>query len=73
MKKKTEYKEFDPVDELRSEVAFEEYILALRDADVPEWLIQSAYRDIERARVVHGIPKPDTATAATSAVAYAAT
>ena len=74
MKKKTEYKEFDPVDELRSEVAFEEYILALREADVPEWLIQSAYRDIERARIVHGIPKPATATAAaTTAAAYATT
>ena len=73
MTEKRKYRLFDPVNYLKSEEAFTEYIIALREDNVPEELIQSAYRDIERARVVHGIPKPDTATAAAGAAAYAAT
>ena len=51
--------DFDPVDYLIDEECCEEYIIALREDNVPEWLIEKAYRDIERARVVHGIPKPE--------------
>ena len=57
MKKKIKFTKFDPVDELRSERAFEVYITALRDDGAPEWLIEDARKDVERARVVHGIPK----------------
>ena len=69
VKKKTKYTKFDPVDELRSERAFEVYIQALIEDGASEKLMQSAYRDVERARVVHGIPKPEAPTsAATPAV-----
>jgi DNA-binding phage protein len=69
---KSKYRPFDPVNYLTCEEAFEECIIALREDGAPEELIQSAYRDIERARIVHGIPKPDTITAA-AAAAYATT
>jgi DNA-binding phage protein len=51
--------DFDPVDYLRSEVAFEEYIITLREEGASEALMEEAYRDIERARIVYGIPKPE--------------
>jgi len=51
--------DFDPVDYLKSEVAFEEYIIALREEGASEALMEEAYRDIERARIVYGIPKPE--------------
>jgi DNA-binding phage protein len=59
LKTKSKYEPFDPVDYLETEEACEEYIIALREDNVPEWLIEKAYRDIERARVVHGFSKPE--------------
>ena len=64
MKTKSKYKPFDPVDCLTDEECCEEYIIALREDNVPEWLIEKAYRDIERARIVHGFAKPEPELAA---------
>jgi len=72
VKEKTKYTKFDPVDELRSERAFEVYIQALIEDGASDKLMQSAYKDVERARVVHGIPKPETLTAASAPAAHAA-
>jgi len=61
LKTKTKYEPFDPVDYLETEEACEEYIIALREYGTDEEEIQDAYLDIERARIVHGIPKPELA------------
>ena len=50
------YQKFDVVDFLRGEEAFEEYIIAHIEDGATEEELASAYRDIERARIVHGIP-----------------
>ena len=63
MKRENKYVPFDPVDYLRSERAFEVYIAALREDGASEGLIEKAYADIERARVVHNIPAPAPAMA----------
>jgi DNA-binding phage protein len=67
VKKKSKYEPFDPADYLTSEEAFEECIIALREDGATEELIEDAYRDIERARIIHGIPKPATPTATPTA------
>ena len=59
MQKKIKLTPFDPVDFLTSEIAIEEYILAMHEEGASERLLEKAYRDIERARIVHGIPKRD--------------
>jgi DNA-binding phage protein len=61
VKRASKYKVFDPVDYLRSEAAFEEYIIVLREDGASEELIESAYKDIERARKVHGIRNSELA------------
>jgi len=66
MGKRNNYEPFDPVDYLTGEAAFEEYIFALREDGAPEELIEDARRDIERARIVNGIPKPETPKIASS-------
>ena len=71
MKKKSKLKKFDPVDFLTDEESLEEYIIALIEEGASEALMQSAYKDVERARVVHGIPKPETPAAAPVLVAHA--
>jgi DNA-binding phage protein len=54
----SKYQKFDVVDFLRGEEAFEEYIAAHIEDGATEEEIESAYRDIERARVIHNIPAP---------------
>jgi len=56
--------DFDPVDYLTDEECCQEYIIAMREDNAPEWLIEKAYRDIERARVVYGFTKPEPQLAA---------
>jgi len=63
MFEKNEFNDFDPVDYLRSERAFEVYIAALRDDGADEEEIEDAHRDIERARMVHNIPAYEPALA----------
>jgi len=57
------YKKFDVVDFLKSEEDFEMFVIALREDGAPESLIEKAYRDIERARIVHNVPAPEPAAA----------
>jgi DNA-binding phage protein len=54
----SKYRKFDVVDFLTSEEDFELFVAALRVDGASEELIESAYRDIERARIVHNIPVP---------------
>jgi len=55
---KSKYEKFDPVDYLESELAFEVYIAALRADGASDELMEKAYRDVARARMVHNIPAP---------------
>jgi len=50
------YQKFDVVDFLTSERIFEEFITALREDGADEDELAKAYREIERARIVHNIP-----------------
>ena len=59
----SKYREFDVVDFLTSEEDFELFIVAMREEGAGEDEIESAYRDIERARIVHNIPAPMTSVA----------
>jgi DNA-binding phage protein len=52
------YQKFDVVDFLTSEVACEAYIEATRGDGADEEELESAYRDVERARIVHNLPEP---------------
>jgi DNA-binding phage protein len=61
LKTKSKYTPFDPVDYLTDEECFELYIRAHIEEGADEEEIQDAYLDIERARIVHGIPKPELA------------
>jgi DNA-binding phage protein len=57
------YKKFDVVDFLKNEEDFEMFVAALREDGASEGLIEKAYRDIERARIVHNVPEPEPAVA----------
>jgi DNA-binding phage protein len=59
----SKYQKFDVVDFLTSEVACEAYIEATRKDGADEEELESAYRDVERARVVHNLPGPVAAVA----------
>ena len=59
MKTKSKFTPFDPINCLTDEECIEEYIIALREEGASEALMEKAYRDIERARIVYGIPKPE--------------
>jgi len=63
MGRKSKYEKFDPVDWLTSEVACEVYITALREDGASDDLMEEAYQDVERARIVHNIPAPTLAQA----------
>jgi DNA-binding phage protein len=55
------HKKFDVVDFLKNEEDFEMFVAALREDGASEGLIEKAYRDIERARIVHNVPAPEPA------------
>jgi len=59
VEQKSKYVKFDPVDFLKSERAFEVYINALRADGASEELMEEAYGDVERARIIHNIPAPE--------------
>jgi DNA-binding phage protein len=64
VKTKSKYTPFDPINCLTDEECIEEYILALREEGASEELRENAYLDIERARIVYGIPKREPERAA---------
>jgi DNA-binding phage protein len=58
MEHESRYEKFDVVDYLTCEEAFREYIIAHIEDGADEDEVEDAYRDIERARIVHNIPEP---------------
>jgi len=57
MEHESRYEKFDVVDYLTCEECFREYIAAHVEDGATEEEIEDAYRDIERARIVHNIPE----------------
>jgi len=63
VEQENKYEKFDVVDYLTDEECFREYIIAHIEDGATEEEIEDAYRDIERARIVHNIPAPMTSVA----------
>jgi len=60
---RSDYKIFDVVDFLTCEEDFAGYVVAMREEGGDSEDVERAYRDVERARVVHNIPAPEPAVA----------